>query len=367
MMDFSNDSIDELERLSRETDNVFQMTRGGYVLATRATDVSKHVASIPGDIEFDVHAGVTAIAKRFPALTSDVKNVLHIRRGGDISGQQLGEHFLKQARVTGVRRLLGHVRAILKSRRFELDVEASTGPVTVHADILINAAGPFINDVAGMLGLNLPVKNIYQQKIAFDDQRGAIPRDMPFTIDLDRKRLDWSAEEQAMLRADAELEWLDGELPAGTHCRPEGGAGGRWVKLGWAYNTARSEPQEDLANEPAIDSAFPEIVIRGAAKLLPALAAYIEEPPDRFSHYGGYYTMTDENWPLVGPLNSDGAFVVGALSGFGSMMACAAGKLCAAHVCGDLLPHYANDLSPARIENKTLLAALASDANKGLL
>lgn len=34
MTEFANDSIDELDRLARDTDNVFNMTRGGYVLAT---------------------------------------------------------------------------------------------------------------------------------------------------------------------------------------------------------------------------------------------------------------------------------------------------------------------------------------------
>ena len=50
------------------------------------------------------------------------------------------------------------------------------------------------------------------------------------------------------------------------------------------------------------------------------------DAPDALRHYGGYYTMTDENWPLIGPMGTDGAYIVGALSGFGSMSACAAGQ-----------------------------------------
>ena len=159
----------------------------------------------------------------------------------------------------------------------------------------------------------------------------------------------------------------DVDTPPGSHCRPDGGAHGKWVKLGWAYNRQRSGPQEDMANEKAIDQSFPEIVIRGAAAFVPALQAYIAAPPPRFSHYGGYYTMTNENWPLIGPLDDRGAFVVGALSGFGSMASCAAGKLCAAHVCGRTLPDYAADLSLARLTNVRLMAELNATANKGLL
>ena len=54
---------------------------------------------------------------------------------------------------------------------------------------MVNAAGPFINRIAGMLGQSYPVTNIYQQKIAFEDTRNAIPRDMPFSIDLDAKNI----------------------------------------------------------------------------------------------------------------------------------------------------------------------------------
>jgi D-arginine dehydrogenase len=190
---------------------------------------------------------------------------------------------------------------------------------------------------------------------------------MPFSIDLDPKVLSWSDEERESLQDDPELEWLTKELPGGTHCRPDGGPNGKWVKLGWAYNKKISQPQDDMVNEPAIDPSFPEIVIRGAAAFLPALRQYIESPPTRFSHYGGYYTMTEENWPLIGPMNDRGAFVVGALSGFGSMSACAAGKLCAAHVMGEPLPSYATDLSLSRLSNDALLAELRSSANKGLL
>ena len=48
--------------------------------------------------------------------------------------------------------------------------------------------------------------------------------------------------------------------------------------------------------------------------------------------------MTKENWPLIGPMRTKGAFVAGALSGFGTMAACATGALCAAWVQGAELP-----------------------------
>ncbi|MGI9238860.1 MAG: FAD-dependent oxidoreductase, partial [Woeseiaceae bacterium] len=75
----------------------------------------------------------------------------------------------------------------------------------------------------------------------------------------------------------------------------------------------------------------------------------------------------EENWPLIGPMGPDDTFVVGALSGFGSMSACAAGQLCAAWVCGGELPAYAEHLSLARYEDATLIARLQNERKKGVL
>jgi glycine/D-amino acid oxidase-like deaminating enzyme len=70
---------------------------------------------------------------------------------------------------------------------------------------------------------------------------------------------------------------------------------------------------------------------------------------------------------LIGPLDDAGAFVVGALSGFGSMAAYAAGELAAAWVCGSELPSYAKHLSLARYEDDALMQDLRNSRSKGIL
>jgi glycine/D-amino acid oxidase-like deaminating enzyme len=365
MVEFSGFSIDLMEKIRRDTDNVFNMTDRGYVLATRREDIGDLVAGLHADA--DIVSGRRHIAAAYPALADDIRHVVHIRRAGDISGQQLGSFMLNRVRAAGGRRLAGEVVRIDYDRRFSLDVSTPDGNQRVHAEKLLVAAGPFAGKVSAMLGIELRIRNVFQQKIAFEDVLGSVPRDMPFTIDLDERTIEWTDGELEMLAEDPELEWLVREMPGGTHCRPDGGVNGKWVKLGWAYNSASSEPQEDLANEPRLDPSFAEIVIRRASSLLPSLTPYVEKPPVRRSHYGGYYTMTDENWPLIGPLGPDGAFLVGALSGFGSMAACAAGSICATWMCGGQLPDYARDLSLARYENVELMSAITGEANRGLL
>ena len=214
-----------------------------------------------------------------------------------------------------------------------------------------------------MIGYDLPVRNVRQQKIAFEDRQRAVPRDLPFSIDLDGQEIDWDEDDRGMLRDDEAIAWLAGPMPGGIHCKPEGAERGTWVKLGWAY---ASEPVDPLW-EPNLDERFPEVVLRGAARLNPGLKVYYERLPRTMSHYGGYYTMTKENWPLIGPAGPDGSFVVGALSGFGTMAACAAGYLAAAQATGAEVPGYAALLGLARYEDPGFVANLETIAHRSVL
>ncbi|MGI9371720.1 MAG: FAD-dependent oxidoreductase [Hyphomicrobiales bacterium] len=213
-----------------------------------------------------------------------------------------------------------------------------------------------------MLGVALPLINVRQEKIAFDDHLKAIPRTMPFAIDLDGQSLRWEQDERALLVENDEFSWMADEFPGGIHCRPDGGTQGTWVRLGWAYNRTPEEPAPD----PELSPYFLDIVLRGASRLNPALAAYIGKLPRKHTHYGGYYTMTEENWPLIGPMGElDGAYMVAGMSGFGTMAACGVGKLCADWISGAPLPNYADALSVKRYDDLALMAELEA-GNKGV-
>jgi glycine/D-amino acid oxidase-like deaminating enzyme len=82
----------------------------------------------------------------------------------------------------------------------------------------------------------------------------------------------------------------------------------------------------------------------------PGLQRYFDKAPRPWID-GGYYLKTQENRPLIGPLPVRGAYLVGALSGFGVMAACAAGELLAAHVTGAALPHYAPAFALSRYQD----------------
>lgn len=394
MVAFTDRSIALMEDISRGSGNRIAMNRRGYALATRTSDVedilqqlrsglgtraetmmrfhanaesgsyapplSPNWESAPSGV--DILQNQDLIRKTFPSYDRDIRTVIHIRTGGDLSGQQLGMHMLEACREHGIARLTGEVKEISRKDGFTLTVASADTTHTVRADKIINAAGPFASEIAGMLDVSLPIHNTFQQKIAFEDRREAIPRDMPFSIDLDDQLIDWSQEDRAILMEDEEYRWLAEAMPGAIHCRPDGGDKGRWLKMGWAFNETAQLPSRDRA----LDDQFPEIVLRGAARLNPSLKAYYGQLPRNTHHYGGFYTMTDENWPLIGPMGEDGAYMNCALSGFGTMAACAAGELCAAWTAGAELPSYAKEFSLQRYQDAELMAQLRS-SRRGLL
>jgi glycine/D-amino acid oxidase-like deaminating enzyme len=206
----------------------------------------------------------------------------------------------------------------------------------IATETLVLAAGPLQQDAARMLGIELPMLCERHIKITFDDYLGIVPRDAPLLIWTDPVRLEWSNEERELFAASPELRFLLDEFPSGVHTRPEGGPGSHSILILWTYEAKPVAPVWPLPLDPH----YPEIALRGLARMIPGLAAYFEKAPKPFVD-GGYYAKTRENRPLIGPLPVRGAYIVGALSGYGLMASCGAADLCAAHIAGGTLPHYA--------------------------
>ena len=397
MVEFTNRSIDLMEDIALATDNRINMTRRGYALATRNSDIDDLVQQLHdglGDsavhllrfhnkenstgyeaainpawqqapIGVDILRNKKLIQNNFPSYDRSIESIIHIRRGGDISGQQLGMHMLETIRGNGGSSLTATVENISQSNHsneFSLELRTAEGSAKVLAENVVNAAGPFASEIAAMLGVQIPVYNTFQQKVAFEDKQNAIPRNLPFSIDLDAQYIDWSDEDRSLLLEEPSHKWLTDKMPGSIHCRPDGGDKGSWIKLGWAYNDKQQEASRTLS----LDEHFPDIVLRGAARLNPSLRNYYGQLPRAMYHYGGWYTMTNENWPLIGSLGPPGTFINSAMSGFGTMAACAAGDLCAATIAEAELPEYAPYFSLDRYDDKALMESLY-EANKGVL
>jgi sarcosine oxidase, subunit beta len=384
-----NRSIDLLEELARESGNVFRMNRRGYLFATaeparaaRFVESAREAAAL-GSGTARIHAGAgsdyrpspadgfedqpvgvdvvtdrTLIRRHFPYLADDTLAVFHARRCGWLSGQQLGMHMLERARDKGMRLVSGRVEAITTAGGRVSGVTVSG--TTIATPRVVNAAGPFLAPVARMLGVDLPVYCEQHAKIAFADTLGAMPREAPMLIWADPVRVAWSDDERAAL-ASTRPDLLE-ELPTGAHGRPEGGGDSPIVLLLWTYHLDRVEPVFPMTFDPA----YTELVIRGMARMVPAFARYADRLP-RAVVDGGYYTKTRENRFLAGPLPVEGAYVCGALGGYGLMAASVAGELVASHVTGRPLPPYAPAFTLARYDDPAYRALLDRWGDSGQL
>lgn len=397
MVALMNRSIDLMEELAAASGNRFLLNRRGYLFASadpeRAAALAAEAAALAqlGAGQLRRHAGQPAAAAygaapahgfagqpagadlitdpaliqaRFPYLNPQTRAALHVRRAGWFSAQQLGMELLEQARARGVRLLRRRLTGVeVADRRVQAVRVAGAGETQrIATGVFVNAAGPMLDEVGRMLGVELPVFSELHLKTACNDYLGVVPRDAPLLIWSDPVVLEWSAEERAELAADPATRRLLDSLPAGVHTRPEGGPGSTTLLLLWDYAAHPVAPRFPFAADPFAA----EVALRGMAAMIPGLRAYVGKMPAPVID-GGYYTRTRENRPLIGPLPVAGAYVVGALSGFGLMAACAAGELLAAQISGATPPAYAPDFALERYADPAYQRKLAAWGDTGQL
>jgi glycine/D-amino acid oxidase-like deaminating enzyme len=362
-----------MEALADESGNVFRMNRRGYLYLTadekRVADLetTSHRTSRLGAGPLRIHSssslyyhpspaegfhdqptgadllmGNELIQKYFPYLTERATAALHVRRAGWLSAQQLGMYLLETARQRGVRFESARVTGVDLVDGRVTGVRLGSGE-RIGCTVFINAAGPCLKDVGQMLGIDLPIHTELHLKAAIKDSLGVLGRDAPLLIWTDPQSLPWEEEERQALAEDGETRWLTQSFPAGVHTRPEGGEESQTILMLWEYQTKVMDPLWP----PQMDEQYPEVALRGLATMLPRMKEYFSRMP-RPQLDGAYYTKTRENRPLVGPMGAEGAYMIGALSGYGIMSACGAGELLAAHITGGKLPPYAQAFQLSR-------------------
>jgi glycine/D-amino acid oxidase-like deaminating enzyme len=147
-----------------------------------------------------------------------------------------------------------------------------------------------------------------------------------------------------------------------VHGRPEGAGESPVVLLVWTYHTDPVEP----TFPPSFDPTHAEITLRGMSRMVPDFSRYLARLP-RSVIDGGYYTKTRENRFLSGPLPVEGAYVIGALSGYGMMSSNVAGELLALHATGAALPPWAGAFRLERYEDPEYRARLERWGDSGQL
>ena len=200
MTAFMNRSIDLIEGIARATGNRIGMNRRGYLFATAEPGMAARLEALAltaqglgsGPVRVhgvrsrryqpspalgfeaaptgaDIITDRNLIRRHFPQLAPETVAVLHARRAGWLSAQQLGMVMLERARakgvkllrakVVGVRLAAGCVRAV--------EVERDGERQSLPASELVIAAGPMQKEIAALIGIDLPVFAERHLKISF--------------------------------------------------------------------------------------------------------------------------------------------------------------------------------------------------------
>jgi glycine/D-amino acid oxidase-like deaminating enzyme len=392
MLALMNRSIDLMEELADASGNVFHLNRRGYLYVTADKKQipvmrkrSERISSLgagqlrihtpeastyqPAPLEgfhnqpdgADLLLGSALIQKHFPYLTEKALAALHVRRAGWLSAQQLGMYLFEIARKLGVRFESARVTDVEVENNRVTGVRLGSGE-RIQSSIFINAAGPYLKEIGAMLGVDIPVQTELHLKAAIRDSLAVVGRGAPLLIWNDPQSLPWTEDERTFLTEDPETTWLTRPFQSGAHTRPEGAGDSQIILMLWEYQEKVTEPTWP----PQLDEEYPEIVLRGLAAMLPGIERYFDRMP-RPQLDGGYYTKTRENRPLVGPLPVEGAYVIGAVSGYGIMSACGVGELLAQHVTGGKLPEYASRFVLSRYADPDYIDEIETLADTGQL
>ena len=374
MFRFISRSIDLLEEVAAESGNAVRMNRRGYVFLTgdrrRIPELEKdaeavtglgggalrihsdggsYMPSLPEGLQPDLTGAdlvldTETIARLFPFLTDDTAAMLHVRRCGWMDVPSLGRWMLDRIASGGGRIVRDRITSFDTRNNRVTGVGLECGS-TIETGKLVLAAGPLVREAGRMLDLDIPVFMELHGKIIVEDTAGVLPPDAPMLIWTDPVALVWDEEERRRLASSADTHYLIEPFAAGLHIRPRF-RDGKQTFLGiWTYDVAPREAVFPLVFDPA----YPMIVLRGLARMIPCMRAYFDTS-DALPVDGGYYCKTPDNRPLIGPLPVEGAYIAGALSGYGVMGSQAAGELVAAHVTGASLPDYAQSFSFNRFE-----------------
>lgn len=364
MVKFINRSIDLIDEIALENNNFFNLNRRGYLFLTAnpnhinswrksALEISQlgagelrehtrketYLSTITKGFDknlsgADLVLDPEIIIKEYPFLTKDIVGALHVRRAGWMESVKLGHWLKEQVIKQGVEILLDKLESVKITNNSISSINLSSGN-SLPTDILVLAVGPHLKATGKLLGLDLPVFNELHSKITLPDIHNIFSAKAPLMIWDDPLFLPW--EEKEIFAKNPETQRLLKEFPAGVHLRPKGEGRNLEIMIIWTYDYKTQEEFSPISFDPY----YSKILICALSRMIPGLSSYFDKS-DKAYVDGGYYCKTPENRPLIGPLPIKGAYIIGALSGYGIMASQAAGELLAAHVTGRLLPSYAS-------------------------
>jgi glycine/D-amino acid oxidase-like deaminating enzyme len=252
-------------------------------------------------------------------------------RGGYAEPVGANQDLIDAARAIGVDvRYRAQVTKVLRDGSTATGVELGDG-TRIDAGLVINAAGPWCNQLNAMAGVDL-------RWTLTPTRIQTVYRDWP--ADLGRLP-------------------VGSDFSTGSYFRPE--SGGQQVLIG----SVLAEDEEEIVEDPdnfkrMPDAEFTQMKLAAFHHRIPAL-----EPRGQVSGVAGLYTINREDvHPVVGPTEVDRFWVANGFSGHGFKLAPAIGSMIAQEVSGRTLPldtdvpmaFLAATRSPIEVETKSVLA-----------
>ena len=383
MVSLMNRSVDLLEELAEASDNRFNMNRRGYLFATADPEraavfeaAGREADSLgagplrchdgSGGDEYlphrpDGYAGMpdgadlivddTLIRRHFPWISPDAVAVLHARRCGWLSAQQLGMYLLEEARRHGgVPRQRPGGRGAVRRRAGHRGRGSCSGMAAKSESGRRSSStprGPSRRRSRRGSGRTFRSGSSDTSRCPFRTANGRSPGTRRYSSGRTRsgsRGPKKSARPSRTTRRDAPFSrpFRPGRTDArmvGRTPRPSSSTGPT-RRRGGARPSSPSTGTRATRRlcSAACRACSPPSNATSAAFRGPGSTAATTSAPGRTA-------------PLVGPLPLEGSFVCSAFSGFGIMGSCAGAELLAAHVTGASLPPWAGSFTLARYDD----------------
>ncbi len=258
-------------------------------------DSERHRSYLEATVEIGRRHGLrprivqaSEIAQAFPEMgVDDVAAGLFSDEAGFCDPHSVANGYAKAANEKGVRiRTRANVKRVLHERGEVVGVRTDSDEI--RAAVVVNAAGPWCNELNKPLGFEIPV-NTWQRQIFVTSPHPEIPADRPMYVDVTGRF------------------YFRQELDGG-------------FVLGLVEDTAA----KDLAS-PETDWDFKTRAVEAAVHRVPKLA-----DTQIASAWSGIVTFTPDQLPVLGPVpRIRGFYLANGMSGYGVMISPAVGTVLA--------------------------------------
>jgi sarcosine oxidase, subunit beta len=336
---FNRQTIDPVELAMRsdgvrvfddlESRGLLKLNRSGYIRLARTWEQWDRVRSAveQGGMRETQLLTPAAIAERVPGIrVDDVVGGMFGPRDGHVDGADLCRAYLHEAKAGGV--TYRPRTAVLGRHDRAGAITLATTDGDVEADVVINAAGSWLQEVGGLLGCAVPIDNQRHQACVV-----RVPSLSAYSLPAVQTYFPGSVDDAVYVRPEGR-----GQFIAGLHS--------------YASHGPSAKPGEYLRS---IDPGYLETLARQLLERFPGWTDASFE-----GGWTGLYPLSPDGRFIIGPDASEPRVVaVGGLGGVGLTVSPAAGRLAAewAVHSGATTYDFAEQLLPGRFPSRRVVNA----------